>query len=177
VTAAHDIQHAFAAVPLFAGLTTRQRAAIAMRATTRRYAPGSTIVRAGDTTMALYVVLSGSVRVERAHPDAGALHLAELSAGGVFGEMGLIDDAVRSATIVALEPTECALIPKWDFERRLRDNPAASSFLAAQPAWYRRAVVHWVLQAKREETRLRRLEQLVEDSAAGRTVGPLTRRP
>jgi CRP-like cAMP-binding protein len=154
VTTAHDIQHAFAAVPLLAGLTARQRAAIAARATTRRYAPGSTIVRAGDTTMALYVVLSGSVRVERAHPDAGAVHLAELGAGGVFGEMGLIDDAVRSATIVALEPTECALIPKWDFEKRLRDNP----FVAL-------AIIR-VLNG-----RVRRLEQrlasLSPDAAAG----------
>jgi uncharacterized protein YdeI (YjbR/CyaY-like superfamily) len=45
----------------------------------------------------------------------------------------------------------------------------------AQPPWYRRAAQHWIVSAKRPETRARRLAQLIQDSAAGRTVPPLTR--
>lgn len=62
-------------------------------------------------------------------------------------------------------------------ERRLRANRRAAAFFDAQPAWYRRTVLHWVVSAKREETRERRLAQLIEDSAAGRTVAHLTRKP
>jgi uncharacterized protein YdeI (YjbR/CyaY-like superfamily) len=59
-------------------------------------------------------------------------------------------------------------------ERKLRANRKAAAFFDAQPPWYRRAVLHWVVSAKRAETRERRLGQLISDSAASRTVPPLT---
>jgi CRP/FNR family transcriptional regulator, cyclic AMP receptor protein len=43
--------------------------------------------------------------------------------GSFFGEMGLIDDMPRSATVVAIEPTVCALLAKWDFRNELRHDP------------------------------------------------------
>jgi len=58
-------------------------------------------------------------------------------------------------------------------ERRLRADPAAWAYFSGQPPSYRRAAVHWVMSAKREETRDRRLEQLVSCSAHGRPVPPL----
>ena len=61
-------------------------------------------------------------------------------------------------------------------EARLRAEPAAWAWFTAQSAAYRRAAVHWVVSAKRVETRQRRLARLIADSAAGRTVPPLTRR-
>jgi uncharacterized protein YdeI (YjbR/CyaY-like superfamily) len=60
-------------------------------------------------------------------------------------------------------------------EKTLRANRKASTFFDAQAPWYRRAALHWVVSAKRDETRRRRLQQLIADSAAGRTVPPLTR--
>jgi uncharacterized protein YdeI (YjbR/CyaY-like superfamily) len=57
----------------------------------------------------------------------------------------------------------------------LRNSAKAHAFFEAQPPWYRRAVKHWIVSAKRSETRARRLTQLISDSAAGRTVPPLTR--
>jgi len=60
-------------------------------------------------------------------------------------------------------------------EKRLRANRKAAAFFDAQPPWYQRTVIHWVISAKREETRERRLSILIRDSAAGRTVPPLTR--
>jgi uncharacterized protein YdeI (YjbR/CyaY-like superfamily) len=62
-----------------------------------------------------------------------------------------------------------------DQERRLRADERARAFFEAQPPSYRRAAIHWVTSAKKPETRDRRLAQLVECSAAGRTVPPLTR--
>ena len=62
-----------------------------------------------------------------------------------------------------------------ELEQRLRANPTAADYFDARPPWYRRAATHWVVSAKREETRLRRLSQLIEDSAAGLDVKPLRR--
>lgn len=58
----------------------------------------------------------------------------------------------------------------------LRANKAAAVFFAAQAPWYQRTAKHWVVSAKRPETRARRLETLIGDSAARRTIKPLTRK-
>jgi uncharacterized protein YdeI (YjbR/CyaY-like superfamily) len=69
-------------------------------------------------------------------------------------------------TAAKLEPEQEALF---------RANARATAFFEAQAPWYRRTATHWVISAKRPETRARRLAQLIEDCAAGRTIGPLTR--
>jgi uncharacterized protein YdeI (YjbR/CyaY-like superfamily) len=56
------------------------------------------------------------------------------------------------------------------YAEALRRNEQASAYFEAQPPSYRRTVTWWILSAKREETRQRRLERLIEDSAAGRWI-------
>jgi uncharacterized protein YdeI (YjbR/CyaY-like superfamily) len=60
------------------------------------------------------------------------------------------------------------------YEERLRKNQAAWDFFEAQPLSYRKAAIWWVVSAQKEETRLRRLDQLVEDSAHGRRIRQFT---
>jgi uncharacterized protein YdeI (YjbR/CyaY-like superfamily) len=60
-------------------------------------------------------------------------------------------------------------------EARFRADAAAWEWFQAQPPSYRRTATYWVVSAKRPETRERRLTRLIEDSAAGRTIPPLTR--
>ena len=62
------------------------------------------------------------------------------------------------------------------YAKKLRQNREAWSFFQAQPASYRKAASWWVLSARREETRVRRLEKLIEDSAAGRRLPQFTRK-
>ena len=62
------------------------------------------------------------------------------------------------------------------YEKKLKANKAAWAFLQSQSAAYRRNACWWVVSAKKEETRLRRLATLIEDSARGRTIPPLTRK-
>ena len=62
-----------------------------------------------------------------------------------------------------------------EYEERLRGNAAAAEYFDAKPPWYRRTATHWVMSAKREDTRERRLGQLIEDSAAGQDIKPLRR--
>ena len=62
------------------------------------------------------------------------------------------------------------------YEKRFRAKKKAWADFQARPAWYRQAAIRWVMTAKKEETRERRLTTLIDDSAAGRTIAPLTRR-
>ena len=68
---------------------------------------------------------------------------------------------------------EAAKLPA-EYEERLRANGAAWEFWTSRPPSYRKAATWWVVSAKREETRERRLANLIEDSQSGRTVPPLT---
>ena len=61
-------------------------------------------------------------------------------------------------------------------ERRLRANAKAWAYFSAQAPSYRRVAIYWVVSAKREETRARRLETLIADSAAGRRIGAIPAR-
>ena len=56
---------------------------------------------------------------------------------------------------------------------RLAANPKAAAWFAAQAPWYQRTAIHWVISAKQEATRERRLGELIRDSAAGRRIKPL----
>lgn len=61
------------------------------------------------------------------------------------------------------------------YEQKLKANKKAWEFFQAQPPWYQRTSSWWVISAKKEETRLKRLDQLIADSAEGRTIAQLTR--
>jgi uncharacterized protein YdeI (YjbR/CyaY-like superfamily) len=60
-------------------------------------------------------------------------------------------------------------------EQQFQANPHAWGFFQAQAAWYRKAAIWWVVSAKQEATRQKRLATLIEDSAQGCTIRPLTR--
>ncbi|MBD3299555.1 MAG: bacteriocin-protection protein [candidate division Zixibacteria bacterium] len=62
-----------------------------------------------------------------------------------------------------------------DFEKTLRTNKTAWTFFQSQPRGYRRLAAHWVMDAKREETRVKRLQTLIDDCANGRLIKPLRR--
>ena len=69
---------------------------------------------------------------------------------------------------------EIALPPAY--EAQFRANPAAWEFFQSRPPSYRKPTIWWVISAKQEATRLKRLATLIEDSAAGRKVGVMTRK-
>ena len=77
--------------------------------------------------------------------------------------------------VYSFEQREALTLGK-EFERRFRANARAWAYFESQAPYYRRTVVFWVMSAKQEATRERRLATLIEDSAAGRRIG-LMRRP
>jgi CRP-like cAMP-binding protein len=117
-----DVGAVLDAIPMFRHLSARQRARLAQHFCRRAYRAGDVVVRQGDTSMSFYVVLRGMVRIVR-HSGGEGIEIVEEGAGSFFGEMGVIDDLPRAATVIALEPTECGLLAKWDFQRELAAEP------------------------------------------------------
>lgn len=96
-----------------------------------------------------------------------------LTAEGRMRPAGLEAFARRAAdntAIYAYENRAEDLAP--EHKARLRAVPAAAAYWDAQPPSYRRAAAYWVTSAKRQETRERRFETLLEDSAHGRLIPP-----
>lgn len=81
----------------------------------------------------------------------------------------------RKSRVYSFERRSEARLPP-DAEARFRAHEAAWEYFQSQPPGYRRVTFHWILSAKREETRAKRLETLIEDSAAKRRIA-LLRRP
>ena len=109
-------------VPLFAGFPDDQLRTLSGVVTRRTVPRGAVIIVEGDPTDSLYIVISGRMRVLMSDADGKEVILAILGPGEFFGEMGLIDDSPRSATVVAVEPCELIVINKRDFKRCLSEN-------------------------------------------------------
>ncbi|OJH36178.1 YdeI/OmpD-associated family protein [Cystobacter ferrugineus] len=102
----------------------------------------------------------------------------ELIQQGLMHPAGLRAFEARSAErsgIYSHEQEDTALPEAYD--KQLKANKKAWSFFQAQAPWYQRAALHWIKSAKKEETRLKRLATLIQDSAEGRTLHNLTRTP
>lgn len=113
-----ELEQQLASVPLLAGLEERTRRRLAEIGKRRTYAADEVIVREGTTGTALYVLLSGRARVDRDGQQIG-----ELGAGDFFGELALIEEHPRSATVVASQESDCLLFPAWEFTALLEEHP------------------------------------------------------
>jgi uncharacterized protein YdeI (YjbR/CyaY-like superfamily) len=103
-------------------------------------------------------------------------NVAKLEKQGKMTEAGRLAFAARTAARTGVYSFERKGAAKLEpeQEKKLRANRRAAAFFDARPPWYRRAATHWVISAKRAETRERRLGELIAASAEGRTIGPLT---
>jgi CRP/FNR family cyclic AMP-dependent transcriptional regulator len=110
------------AVPLFATLPEEQLRMLTTMVTRRSATRNTTIMSSGDATDSLYIVLSGRLKVMMSDSEGKEVILAILGPGEFFGEMGLIDDEPRSASVVSIEPCELLSIAKRDFKRVIAEN-------------------------------------------------------
>jgi uncharacterized protein YdeI (YjbR/CyaY-like superfamily) len=104
-------------------------------------------------------------------------HAAELLEKGRMRPAGIRAFERRSenrSQIYAYEQRDEAVLDRAA-EREFRANEAAWTFFQAQPPWYRRTAIYWVMTAKKEDTRRRRLDTLIDDSAHGRRIKQLAR--
>jgi CRP/FNR family transcriptional regulator, cyclic AMP receptor protein len=113
-----------ARVDLFSTLNKKELQELAKSCQERSYPAGTTILSQGDTGVGLYVLKSGKVRVIQANnPDRAETELAVVGPGDVLGEMALLDDLPRSASVVAIDDVTALLLPIWEFRSILRSHP------------------------------------------------------
>lgn len=89
---------------------------------TRMFKPGEIFFKEGDAGSVAYLINSGSVEVSKEGKDKKVI-LAKLEAGDIFGEMCLVTDQTRSATVTALANTTVTIISRENLEAFLRNNP------------------------------------------------------
>ncbi|MBI3979870.1 MAG: diguanylate cyclase [Chloroflexi bacterium] len=113
-----------ASVPLFRPLGRDQLEFLATRATEQVYQAGQSVIQQNDPADSLLVVLSGRVRITEATPDIPqvGLILGELGQGEIIGELGILSDQPRTATVVATEPTHCLVLPRQEFLQVLQGS-------------------------------------------------------
>lgn len=112
----------FSAVDIFAPLSAEETAMLAQAATGHVFAPGETVLRAGDPGSSMFVVHNGRVSVQIT--EKGRLRtVATLSEGDFFGEMGLFTGEPRTANVVALEETEVLEIGHQAMKKLFDTNP------------------------------------------------------
>jgi len=110
-------------VPLFVELGEAEIARLAEIARDRSYPRNSVILFEDDPGDALYVVVTGLVKVVLIGEDGREVILSVLKEGDFFGEMSLIDDQPRSAHVIAMEDSSLLVLRREDFHKGLREAP------------------------------------------------------
>jgi CRP/FNR family cyclic AMP-dependent transcriptional regulator len=109
-------------IPVFQGLEAERLEEVTRCATLRRVARGTTVVQSGETTDNVYFVLNGSLKVLVSDEDGREVILTIINQGEVFGEMGVLDAAPRSATVTAVAASDLIVIAQSDFRQIMANN-------------------------------------------------------
>jgi len=132
----------------------------------KRYQPGSYTIRFAPRAPASIWSVVNTRRMEELI-KLGRVHPA--------GREVFVKRDKKKSKLYSYEVNQCKFDPTH--ERLFRANAAAWHFYQAQAPWYRRVSCYWVTSAKKEETRLRRLKTLIDDSAHRRRIKQLTSNP
>jgi CRP/FNR family cyclic AMP-dependent transcriptional regulator len=122
-------------VPLFASLQESDLASLAKQLHERRFPEGAEVTTEGSTGAGFFVIAEGNAEV-----SVGGEHRATLGPGDHFGEIALIDDGTRSASIVAATDLLCYGLTPWEFRGFIEEHPkVAWVFLEMLARRYREA--------------------------------------
>ena len=109
-------------VPLFKGLKKRQLESLAKRFVERDYEAGMSIVTQGKGGEGLFIVVEGHTDVIRVRGDGEKVQVNAFGPEDFFGELALLDDGPRTASVITTEPTTCLVLTRWDFFGALRSD-------------------------------------------------------
>ncbi len=113
-------------VPIFSDLPREIVQKIASIGETRKFEKDSFILVEKDSGSALFVIISGKVKVSRTSDDGREVILSILGESDFFGEMAILDGLSRSASVIAMETSELFLIEREDFLDLLQEHPEVS---------------------------------------------------
>lgn len=110
-------------IPLFSGLPDPDVQSLLKLATPRGFAKNALVIREGAEGESLFIVTAGKVKVYLNDDHGKEIILSVLGPGDFIGELALIDDDARSASVMTMEPSEFLVLPKQAFRDHLRRNP------------------------------------------------------
>jgi CRP/FNR family cyclic AMP-dependent transcriptional regulator len=110
-------------IPLFSDLKEVERKTLSERLVVRSFPKNSIVIVDGDVSDSLYLIISGRVKVFLTDDAGKEVILNYQSKGEFFGEVALLDDQPRSASVIALEPCKFAILSKSDFCACLAEHP------------------------------------------------------
>ena len=110
-------------VELFTAMSPKNLARVAKLCSSRSYQAGDYIVRQGNAGVGLFLITEGKVKVVKSTKDEGDIEVATHGPGEFFGEMSVLDGAVRTANVIAVDPTECLVLVSWDFNSLMKSYP------------------------------------------------------
>jgi CRP-like cAMP-binding protein len=109
-------------VPLFHGLNHRQLERLARRFVERDFPANHAIVTQGQGGEGFFIVVSGKAEAVRERADGVKAVVNTFGPMDFFGELALLDDGLRTASVVTTEPTRCVVLTRWDFLAGLRED-------------------------------------------------------
>jgi CRP-like cAMP-binding protein len=109
-------------VPLFAGVSPAKLKLLAFTSERVAYRAGEVLCRQGEVGDAAFVILSGSAEIV-VDASAGPIRVAEIGENAIVGEIAILCDIARTATVIALTPLEALRISKETFVKLLADFP------------------------------------------------------
>jgi CRP/FNR family cyclic AMP-dependent transcriptional regulator len=119
-------------VPIFADLEEPELKKIEKLGLRKKYKRGNIVVLEKETGAALFVIISGKVKIVRTDEDGREVILSIFGPGEFFGEMSLLDGLARSASVVALAKAELFMIHRRDFLRLLHEHPQVAISLLGE---------------------------------------------
>lgn len=129
-----DCEQVLASVDLLAEFPAEFVSELAKSARLASYRAGDVVVRQGEPATAFFVVTRGCLEVIRNESGLGDFVAATLEPGTFFGEMALLREGSRTATVRACEDAECLILEKAAFDAELRKDPNSAAVLATRLA-------------------------------------------
>jgi CRP-like cAMP-binding protein len=121
-------------VPLLSGLSEKQLTKLADRLKTRTYDEGDVIIQQGKGGEGLFILSEGSAKATRTLQDRDQITVNEFHKGEFFGELALLDDGLRTASVIATSPVKCSILIRWDFQAILKAEPEMAVFMLEELA-------------------------------------------
>lgn len=110
-------------VNLFSGLKEEYLAKIAEHCVERSFEKGEVIIRQGEYGTGLFIIKKGRVKIVKELGGGDKLEIVTHEPGDFIGEMTVLDNKKRSASVIAFEDTTCLVITAWDFKARMKTHP------------------------------------------------------
>lgn len=110
-------------IPLFASLSEKQLKTLAHSLKVREYEEGEVIITQGKGGQGLFILIEGTVKAVRTQPDGEQFQVNEFGPKDYFGELALLDDGLRTASVIATSKVKCVALTRWDFQGILKNEP------------------------------------------------------